>query len=131
MRKSNMKNLSAEAYVQSQIRLEAARKGIYLWRNNCGAGTLDNGSFIRWGLANESEAVNKVIKSADLIGIRRLVITPEMVGQTVGIFVSREAKAADWHYTGTDREVAQLKWLTLINSYGGDAKFVTGPGSFG
>ena len=44
----------SEAGVQSRIRLEASQKGLRLWRNNVGAGMLEDGSFIRWGLANET-----------------------------------------------------------------------------
>jgi hypothetical protein len=119
----------SEAAVQQNLRLEASRKGVRLWRNNVGAGALEDGSFIRWGLANESSQVNKVIKSGDLIGIRPLLITPQMVGHIVGQFVSREAKPGDWRYAGTDREVAQLAWINLIISLGGDAAFATGEGT--
>ena len=119
----------SEAAVQSQVRLEASRKGGRLWRNNVGAGYAEDGSFMRWGLANDSAQVNKVIKSADLIGLRPVLIEPKHVGLVIGQFVSREVKAAGWRYTGTDREVAQLNWTTLVNTLGGDAAFATGEGT--
>lgn len=119
----------SEAAVQNQVRLEASRKGGRLWRNNVGAGYSEDGSFMRWGLANDSANVNRVIKSADLIGLRPVLIAPEHVGLVLGQFVSREIKAAGWRYVGTDREVAQLNWCTLISALGGDACFATGEGT--
>ncbi len=119
----------SESAVQSLVRLEASRYGARLWRNNVGAGYLDNQSFIRWGLANDSERINQQIKSSDLIGIRPVLIGPEHLGQTLGVFLSREVKSAGWQYTGTARERAQLKWVELINSLGGDACFATGIGT--
>lgn len=120
-----------EGYVQSVVRLEAPRFGVWLTRNNVGALQDDTGRVVRYGLANESKAQNEVLKSGDLIGVRRVLITPAMVGTTIGQFVSREVKHAGWTW-GEDikRETAQLAFATLITSYGGDAKFVTGPGSF-
>jgi hypothetical protein len=122
----------SESAVQSRVRLEASKHGVHLWRNNVGAGKLaDGGRFIRFGLANDSQQLNKVLKSGDLIGGRRTLITQAMVGQTVLRFTSRECKEGDWKFSGTEEETAQLKWATLINSLGGDAKMVSGPGSFG
>ena len=118
-----------EAAAQSKVRLEASRKGARLWRNNVGATMDDRGNFIRYGLANDSKQMNTVIKSSDLIGIRPVVITADMVGHTIGQFIAREIKAPTWHFTGTAREVAQLKFLELIVSLGGDAKFATGEGT--
>lgn len=120
----------SEARVQSEVRLEAAANDTYLFRNNVGAGKLDNGKFIRWGLANDSEKVNDVIKSADLIGIKKTLITVDMVGSYIGKFISRETKPNDWKFSGSLHEHAQLRWATLINAQGGDAKVVTGLGSF-
>jgi hypothetical protein len=54
-----------------------------------------------------------------------------MVGTTVLRFTSREIKRAGWKFSGTLEECAQLQWCNLINSLGGDAKIVSGPGSFG
>lgn len=119
----------SESAIQSLVRLEASEKGCRLWRNNVGATTMPDGSFLRFGLANESAGMNKRIKSADLIGIRPVLITPAMVGWTIGQFMSREVKAADWQYKGTEREVAQLRWAELIISLGGDAAFATNKGT--
>jgi hypothetical protein len=120
----------SEAAVQQNLRLEASRKGVRLFRNNVGAfHDPDTGSFVRYGLANESAQVNAVIKSGDLIGIRPVLIEPHHFGTIIGQFVSREAKPGDWRYSATDREVAQLAWITLITSMGGDAKFATGEGT--
>ena len=56
-------------------------------------------------------------------------VTPAHVGTVIGRFTSREIKAAGWAYRGTDREVAQLNWATLVNTLGGDACFATGEGT--
>lgn len=119
----------SEAAVQARVRVEASRLGLRVWRNNVGA-TQDHetGSFIRYGLANDSALVNSRIKSADLIGIRPWLIQPGDVGKVLGQFVSFEVKRPGWRYTGTDREVAQQAWAALVLSLGGDARFVTGEG---
>jgi hypothetical protein len=113
----------SEAAILNLVKLEATRKGCRIWRNNIGASYMQDGSFLRYGLANDSAGMNKIIKSADLIGIRPVLITHNMVGATIGQFVSREVKASNWKYTGTDREKAQLAWAELILSMGGDAAF--------
>lgn len=119
----------SEAAVSSILRLEAPRVGARLWRNNVGGMYDESGRFIRYGLANESEGMNRVIKSGDFIGVKPVLIKHMHVGTTIGQFVSREVKAGDWRYTGTEREVAQLNWATLITSLGGDACFATGAGT--
>lgn len=116
-----------ETDVSAIERLKCARQGGRLWRNNVGACTTDTGSFVRYGLANESKRMNKEIKSSDLIGLRPVVVTPEMVGRTIGQFVARESKRPGWKFTGTEREVAQLRFIELVNALGGDAKFTAGP----
>jgi len=120
---------TSEAAIQTQVRLEASRLGGRLWRNNVGAGVLQDGSFIRWGLCNDSAQLNKVVKSSDLCGIMPVLITPAHVGHMVGRFTCREIKTAGWKYRGTDREVAQAKWIEMINALGGDAGFAIGTGT--
>lgn len=118
-----------EAYVQSVVRLEAGRKGVKLWRNNVGVLMDARGVPVRYGLANDSKRLNEVCKSGDLIGWRPVVITADMVGAKIAQFVSRECKRPNWAYTGTEHEVAQLKWAQAVAADGGDAKFVTGEGT--
>lgn len=113
-----------EAAIIAKIRLNASKNGWHLWRNNVGATYTKSGDFIRFGLANDSKALNSRLKSSDLIGIKPLKITHEMVGKTLGVFVAREIKHGKWKYVGTQHEEAQLNFINLINSLGGDAKFI-------
>jgi len=122
-------SVKSEAYVQSVVRLEAGRKGVRLWRNNVGALLNERGVPVRYGLANDSKRLNEVVKSGDLIGWRPRLITPALVGSTIAQFVSRECKHPGWHYTGTEHEIAQMKWAQLVSADGGDAAFCTGEGS--
>ena len=119
---------TSEAAVQVSVRLEGSRKGLRLWRNNVGVLRDDRGVPVRYGLANDSKAMNTTIKSSDLVGIRPLLIRQHHVGTTVGQFVAREIKASDWRYRGSKREEAQLHFIMLVASMGGDAAFATGEG---
>jgi hypothetical protein len=123
-------NDNTEAYVQSVVRLEAPHKGVTLFRNNVGVlPNPETGVPVRYGLANDSKRLNETVKSGDLIGWRRVLITPEHVGSVIAQFMSRECKRPGWTYTGTERELAQRKWALAVIAGGGDASFVTGPGS--
>ena len=117
----------SEAATQQRIRLEACKQGKRFWRNNNGATLDETGRMIRFGLANDSAALSKQIKSSDLIGITPHYITAADVGRPIGIFTSIECKRPGWKYRGTPREVAQLAWVNLVLSMGGIAKFATGP----
>lgn len=120
---------TSEAAAQVEVRLDAARKGVFLLRNNVGVLLDQRGVPVRFGLANESKAENAHIKSSDLIGWRPVVITQAHVGSTIAQFVSREVKHVGWRWRGDDHEQAQLRWLMLVLLSGGDAAFATGRGT--
>lgn len=116
-----------ESLIQQAIRIEASRRGCLLLRNNSGACQDSTGRQIRYGLGNDSAQINKAIKSSDLIGIYPVLITPDMVGQTLGVFLAVECKRPGWYYTGTEREAAQLKFHEIVKKHGGYGLFATGP----
>ena len=117
----------SESAVQKDEQIAASATGARLWRNNVGVLLDKTGRPVRYGLANESKEQNKVMKSSDLIGIKPVLITADMVGCTIGQFVARECKKETWK-PGEDREreAAQGAFIDLVNSLGGDACFTTG-----
>lgn len=119
----------SEAWVQSAVRLEASEKGHHLARNNVGALKDKTGRVVRFGLLNDSPALNEKIKSSDLIGWRSVVIAPQMVGFKIAQFMARECKEPGWQFSSADNHhVAQQAYINMVNAAGGDAAFVTAPG---
>lgn len=116
---------SSEARVQSQVRLAAPYVDMKLWRNNVGAIKDDRGVPVRYGLANDTPALNKRLKSSDLIGWRRRVITPADVGTAIAQFATLECKHEGWTYRGDDHEEAQQRWISLVVAEGGYGRFIT------
>lgn len=116
----------AEALVQADLRMMGQPAGFSLFRNNVGALKDERGVPVRYGLANDTAKLNKVIKSADLIGWKTEVIGPQHLGQPFARFVSIECKRPGWAFTGTEREVAQRRWRDLVLAAGGVATFSTG-----
>lgn len=107
-----------ESEIQSQIRLEAARQGLILFRNNVGLGwvgrlisnirgrvIIENARPLHAGLCDGS---------SDLIGWTSVEITPEMVGRTMAIFTAVEVKTK----TGRASE-AQKNFLGVVTKAGG------------
>lgn len=101
-----------EGDVQNNIRIAAAEMGHILWRNNSGAATTDTGSYIRFGLGNDSKKLNKTYKSPDLVGIRsaigNLPLRPMLI----------EVKEPGWRYKGTERELGQLRFMQHASGFG-------------
>lgn len=118
----------SEAKLQREIRLEAARKGKMLFRNNRGAGKMESGNFVRYGLANDSKKFGDEFKSADLFGWESFTVTPEWVGHQIARVLSVEVKAGDWKPSGSKEELAQLKWASVVNVSGGRAVIVNRTG---
>lgn len=108
----------SEAAVQTNIRLDAGQHGGILWRNNVGVAVGDDGVPVRYGLANESKRVNRSVKSSDLIGFTPVAGT--------AVFTAIECKRAEWRWTGTSREVAQRRYIHIVQAGGGLAGFARG-----
>jgi hypothetical protein len=96
-----------EQQIQQEIRIACSNGDTRLFRNNTGTLKDANGRPVQFGLCKGS---------ADLIGWKRVTITPEMVGTQVAVFASIEVKTA----TGRLRP-EQQQWLDAVQSAGGIA----------
>lgn len=121
--------MTSETTVQQLTRVRHCEvTGGQIWRNNSGACTDDTGRLVRYGLGNDSAQLNAVIKSSDLIGITPTLITPAMVGYTLGVFTAYEIKPSGWHQTpGDKRASAQARFHDIVRAACGYAGFVTSP----
>lgn len=117
--------MTYESESQQEIQSQAGYQNLTLWRNNSGGFYDSYGNFTRFGLGNVSQKWNKEYKSSDLIGIQTIVITPEDVGKTMGIFSAVEVKPKGWKWSGTKREIAQHNFLKIVCRYGGRGIFAT------
>lgn len=114
--------MKSEDQVQQEIRLEAAKYGIVLWRNNSGALKDITGRVVRYGLANESKIGNLKFKSSDLIGIE----------PNTGKIVAVECKEENWNENKNfdARETAQKNFIEFVKARGGLAGFASSVISF-
>lgn len=113
-----------ESAVDSRVVLVSAQNGDYLWRNNRGAFQDDTGRWIRYGLMNESDKIDKICKSSDRIGITSVIIQPHHVGQLFGVFTAIETKPSDWYMIPSDkRAIAQMAFHDIVLRAGGYAGF--------
>lgn len=100
---------NAETDLQQRIRLALGlRPDLRLYRNQVGQlPDPKTGRPVQFGLARGS---------ADLIGWRTVVVTPEMVGQRIAVFTSIEVKTPTGRLTP-----AQHNWQAAVRSAGGIA----------
>jgi len=114
-----------ESTVQQEVQIEARYYNCTLLRNNSGALKDVDGRLVRYGLGNVSKQHNDNFKSSDLIGITSVVVTPSMVGQTIGIFTAIEVKSEAWKPGKklNKRERAQKHFIDWVKSLGGIAGF--------
>jgi len=120
----------SESDVQQLIQIEGPHHGCILMRNNSGSMTNKDGRHVRFGLGNISKKYSDNVKSSDLIGITSVVITPDMVGKTVGIFTAVEVKPEGWVYHNSSRERAQMNFIKWVVKLGGIASFCSSVGEF-
>lgn len=96
-----------EAAIQQQVRLALARAGSVAFRNNIGAYTdPKTGRVIKYGVCNPG--------GSDLIGWTPVLVTPDMVGQTIALFTAVEVKTP----TGRPTE-HQLNFIAQVLQAGG------------
>ena len=123
--------MGGESKIKSDIRDKLSNGRVRLFNNPVGVGVVigHKHSFTRQaiiakvldlvrslgGFANRQK-FGLAVGSGDLIGYRRVTITPEMVGRDVAVFLSCEAKTEK----GAIRE-EQFRWAAHINSVGGIA----------
>jgi hypothetical protein len=114
-----------ESDIQQLVQAQGMTHNIWLLRNNNGAFEDKTGRWVRYGLGNVSKKVNKIMKSSDLIGITSIVITPDMVGRTIGVFTAIEVKDINWKPSEKDqRYIAQRNFINIVKSKGGIGDFV-------
>lgn len=121
----------SESKILNAIRDACSKGATRLWRNNTGQGLMVN----HRSAAAKQKLIEECMKlcaarggsavrlafglqkgSGDLIGIRVVEVTPEMVGRRVAVFVSCEVKTE----TGAVRP-EQEAWLSFLNSVGAQA----------
>lgn len=117
--------MTHESEVQQLIQIEARKYNCILMRNNSGCLLDADGRAVRFGLGNISKLHNDQIKSSDLIGFTKILITPDMVGKTVAIFTAIEVKESNWKPDKKldKHETAQNNFLKWIKNNGGIAAF--------
>lgn len=118
-----------ESAVANHIRLDAGQRGCWLGRNNSGAFYDQSGRFVRYGLGSFTEADR--MASSDWIGITPVLITPEMVGQLLGVFTAVETKSSDWKFNKSDkRSLYQSNFIDMVIAAHGYAGFATSVNDF-
>ena len=118
--------MKSESEVQQEIQIKAMHFNCHLMRNNSGALLDSDGRPVRFGLGNVSKEHNERIKSSDLIGFTKVVITPDMVGKTIAVFTAIEVKEEAWNCQKKldKRETAQQAFITWVLANGGIASFL-------
>ena len=92
-----------ETKIQNRIMMDMSKKGYLVWRNQVGLFKTMDGRTVNIGIKG----------SSDLMAVKPTVITPEMVGQTLAVFVAVEVKTA----TGRQSE-PQKKWQKAVEKLG-------------
>ena len=83
--------------------MDMSKKGYLVWRNQVGLFKTMDGRTVNIGIKG----------SSDLMAVKPTVITPDMVGQTLAVFVAVEVKTA----TGRQSE-PQKKWQKAVEKLG-------------
>lgn len=127
--------MSSESVVQAEIRLaQGLDPTVRMFRNNRGQAwmgnvvaktattiTIQNPRPVLFGLTTGA---------SDLIGLKRRLITPGMVGQFIAQFAAQEIKVPGWkpkNAADKKRFDEQIHFLDFVNSFGGVGGVVHSP----
>ena len=97
----------SEANLMRQIQIGIAKNGAKTFRNNVGLFDTLDGRKIRTGLC---------VGSSDLIGWKKIIITPQMVGKQLAVFVAVEVKMPEGESTKE-----QVNFIEAVTADGGIA----------
>lgn len=119
-----------EREVQSKTMIKLSKdKDIRIFRNNTGMawqGTPAKSHTGRPALINIHPVNFGLCKgSSDLIGIKTVEITPDMLGKKLGVMVCIEEKKEGWTGVRTEHEKNQENFLKKMKSMGAIAFFST------
>lgn len=121
---------NSEAFNQTHLRLMASGyEHVLMWRNNLGAYRPEGSRrVVRYGLCNDSAALNDKFKSSDLVGGTPLVVKPHHVGMQLLIFTAIEVKSSKWDPNkNRAHERAQLRFINAVRAAGGIGFFCNEP----
>ena len=104
-----MSYVQPETRLQNGIRLAISSHcpDVTLYRNHTGALRDNRGKFVQFGLSPGSP---------DLVGYKRVVVTEDMVGQELAVFIGLEVKMP-----GENTRDDQQHWLDRLEANGGIA----------
>ena len=102
---------SQENKVSAEIDIALSHGDVRLWRNNVGVLRDRNGRPVAYGLG--SRGGKSLPGTSDKIGLRSLLVTPQMVGRRIAIFAAIEEKDLK------DPSPAQLQFIAAVQSLGG------------
>ncbi len=107
--------LLSETGIQQEIRLACSRGPVRLWRNN--SGSLPDprtGRYVQFGVGSPG--------GSDLIGYKRITITPEMVGSQLPVFAAVEVKTP--RGKATEQQKAFIEHIRNAGGIAGIARSV-------
>ena len=116
----------AENPMMKRAQVAMVEEGAVLWRNNVGVflqgkqRRIKEGGLITVSPGDVVLSRPRTIRcgldvgSSDLIGLTPVVVTPAMVGKTIAVFTSPEAKDIDGVV-----EPEQASWIAMVNDNGG------------
>lgn len=121
-----------ETNIQNKIRNEVSNGDVRVFRNNVGqawSGKAEHVKYPRKEFVNAGDVILRNARpvkygllngSSDLIGFKKTLITDDMVGKEIAVFVSIEVKTPSGKVSEDQKD-----WLEFIEYFGGIAGVAT------